>query len=590
MAVQDYLAGLQYGSPGGGVGVNADKLDPEFANRMAALIQAAEAATGDKVSIFEGYRDPARSAQLRANYKGTPVSYGGQTYSPQPGVKGYRASAPGVSEHNIGMAADIRAGKNPDKYPSGPAYDYMVKHAAEYGLRWFGNSDPAHFEIPPAEYKLAKSGTPLKPFQFPASSQTALAAINAAVPPPAPPQMAEAYAATTKAPNKAPVPMPGRPPALISAPQAPVPMPGRPAPLSDDGSLVDKLPPTAMYGLQRRLTAGQATQPPADFTTATLGDVDPRTLGMMAPPVLPRGLSVAGSALPPISKLGLPVAGGAAGLAAPVPMPGRPAALTVAPPALSAPPAVAPAAQRSLPPQAAPSVPMVQLASGKMIAPGIYNQGDHSVSITDDGSGRAKITRVSGPMAIPGVIDPLREANADTVAGGYIRSMIPKIATDAVSNLNAPAAIDNVKSAAVNAASNLGSSLGGFGSGIGSAFSGLGGLFGGRVPSAAVGYPTQAQLQAIRAVPRSAYYPMPPLPMPRPANFYMRPPSLTHGTAIAGRAINPLQIGVSVAAPVIDPLQLAVRQAQSAGETYDRSRDPSFNPNGGAHGGSLAGF
>ncbi len=39
-----------------------------------------------------------------------------------------------------------------------------------------------------------------------------------------------------------------------------------------------------------------------------------------------------------------------------------------------------------------------------------------------------------------------------------------------------------------------------------------------------------------------------------------------------------------------DPLQIAVRAAQAEGQTYDRSRDPSFNPNGGAHGGSLAGF
>lgn len=39
-----------------------------------------------------------------------------------------------------------------------------------------------------------------------------------------------------------------------------------------------------------------------------------------------------------------------------------------------------------------------------------------------------------------------------------------------------------------------------------------------------------------------------------------------------------------------DPLQKAVMAAQQQGQVYDRSRDPSFNPNGGAHGGSLAGF
>jgi hypothetical protein len=243
---------------------------------------------------------------------------------------------------------------------------------------------------------------------------------------------------------------------------------------------------------------------------------------MTMTPTLPRGLSVAGGVLPPVSKMGLPIAGGATSLTAPTPMPTPAFALPQVP---AAPPKAAPAAPQI---PKAPAVPMVQLASGKMITPGIYNQGDHAVSITDDGSGHAKIARVTGPMAVPGVIDPLREANADTIAGGMIRKMIPKVAADAVSNFNAPAALDNVKSSAVNAASNLGSSLGGFGSGIGSAFSGLGGLFGAPKPPTSAG-PTAAQLQAIRNVPPNAYYPMAPVPLPRPPNFYLQqtqPPSL----------------------------------------------------------------
>lgn len=37
-----------------------------------------------------------------------------------------------------------------------------------------------------------------------------------------------------------------------------------------------------------------------------------------------------------------------------------------------------------------------------------------------------------------------------------------------------------------------------------------------------------------------------------------------------------------------DPLQQKVLAAQQQGQTYDRSRDPSFNPNGGANGGSYS--
>lgn len=161
----DFLTSRQYGKPGGGVGVNADRLDPEFSNRMTALISAAEAATGDKVFVFEGYRDPKRSAQLRANYKQVDVTWDGVTYSPQAGVQGYKASAPGKSQHNYGMATDIRAGKEPDKYPSGPAFEYMVKHASEFGIHWYGSTDPAHFEIPENEFNIAIAGGSLRKFK-----------------------------------------------------------------------------------------------------------------------------------------------------------------------------------------------------------------------------------------------------------------------------------------------------------------------------------------------------------------------------------------------------------------------------------------
>lgn len=181
-SLSDALNARQYGKPGGGVGVNAEELNPEFARRLDALISAAEKATGDKVAIFEGYRDPKRSAQLHASYTGEPVTYEGVTYQPVPSMKGkYQASGPGVSEHNFGMAGDIRAGNQPDKFPSGPAYQFMVAHAGEYGLENLGASDPAHFQIPQAEFNAFKTGGQVAEFKLPTSApdvETAVAAIG----------------------------------------------------------------------------------------------------------------------------------------------------------------------------------------------------------------------------------------------------------------------------------------------------------------------------------------------------------------------------------------------------------------------------
>jgi hypothetical protein len=99
--------------------------------------------------------------------------------------------------------------------------------------------------------------------------------------------------------------------------------------------------------------------------------------------------------------------------------------------------------------------------------------------VTDsNGDGIAEVTRVRGPMAIPGVIDPLREANANTIAGGMIRKMLPTALAGNASNF-VPAVTENVKSAAVGAAQNLGSSIGGM----------FGGLFGG-APKPANSWPS----------------------------------------------------------------------------------------------------
>lgn len=70
----------------------------------------------------------------------------------------------------------------------------------------------------------------------------------------------------------------------------------------------------------------------------------------------------------------------------------------------------------------------LRLASGKTIAAGVYPaSGGRQVRVSDDGSGNARIEPVRGPGAIPGVLDPSREMNADTMAGGFIRRVTPAI-------------------------------------------------------------------------------------------------------------------------------------------------------------------
>lgn len=264
---------------------------------------------------------------------------------------------------------------------------------------------------------------------------------------------------------------------------------GAPPPLPQT-TFGGRLPATAMNGMDR-LVPGQVTQPPTDFAPNT-GAPDLRALGMTSPSLLPAGLPFANGALP----------------TAPVPMPRPimpPAAPQTAAQPLPRPPAT-PIAPTSVPaPVASPAPQQLRLASGRTIAPGIYQQGDHSVMVSDAGDGTAKIERVRGPGAIPGILDPLSEVNNNTIAGGVIRNMLPKVVAQNASSL-VPTVANNAKAAALNAAASLGRSAQGFGSNI---FGGFGGLFGGGVP-ASRGLLAAALPIAGRAAPVA------PVPLPRP--------------------------------------------------------------------------
>lgn len=72
-------------------------------------------------------------------------------------------------------------------------------------------------------------------------------------------------------------------------------------------------------------------------------------------------------------------------------------------------------------------VPLL-LPSGKTILPGTYpsSDGTHSVTISDDGSGRAKITHNQQMGEIPGLINPAKELapNSTSVIGNYLKSFV----------------------------------------------------------------------------------------------------------------------------------------------------------------------
>lgn len=141
--LQEREAGAQ-----GNVGVNSDKLDQTFATKMAAAIQAAEKATGSKVRITEGYRDPHVQAQYYSDYIGKPITYDGKTYQPNPAKFGRLAAPPGQSKHQRGMAVDMA---------ESPAREWIRAHADQFGLRQLGSKDMPHFELAGASAQASTS-------------------------------------------------------------------------------------------------------------------------------------------------------------------------------------------------------------------------------------------------------------------------------------------------------------------------------------------------------------------------------------------------------------------------------------------------
>ncbi len=119
---------------------SAEKLDPDFAARLARAIQDAQKANpgSPQVSITSSYRSSEEQAQLYANLIKRPYVYQGKTYTPN-APQELPVAPPGSSDHEDGRAVDISAG---------PVRDWIKKNASTYGLNTIAN-DPPHFSDSP---------------------------------------------------------------------------------------------------------------------------------------------------------------------------------------------------------------------------------------------------------------------------------------------------------------------------------------------------------------------------------------------------------------------------------------------------------
>ena len=119
--------------------VDATKyLNPVAAVRMANLMAAAEAATGERALVTEQWRSDATQAVYYANIHG-PTKFNGQVYQPERYVGAGPVARPGNSNHRLGLAIDV-SNKSP------LARSWMRKNAADFGLYPLPGDEP-HIQL-----------------------------------------------------------------------------------------------------------------------------------------------------------------------------------------------------------------------------------------------------------------------------------------------------------------------------------------------------------------------------------------------------------------------------------------------------------
>ena len=106
-------------------GLNASSLNATFAANLKQAATDAEKATGQKLEFTSLARTREEQARLYYNYT---HHIGGQGL----------AARPGTSLHEKGDAADMAAG---------PARDWVMAHASQYGMETLGAKDPEHIQM-----------------------------------------------------------------------------------------------------------------------------------------------------------------------------------------------------------------------------------------------------------------------------------------------------------------------------------------------------------------------------------------------------------------------------------------------------------
>ena len=138
------------------------RLHPEYATRVAQLIQAAEAELGPRaLTITSAYRSPELQAQL---FEAAVAKYG----SPEAARKW--VAPPGKSKHNLGLAVDFAdASGRMLRDPNSREARWIAENAARFGLDVPMSCEPWQVELAGA-----RDGSMPAPFD-PAMAGNALA-------------------------------------------------------------------------------------------------------------------------------------------------------------------------------------------------------------------------------------------------------------------------------------------------------------------------------------------------------------------------------------------------------------------------------
>ena len=124
-----------------------ENLNPVLIARVERFIALA-ARQGYRVSVVSGKRSTAQQARLYARYKA------GQSRLP--------AAPPGRSKHEQGNAVDVSINGNASSSVPWSTWQKVGAIGQQAGLRWLGQYDRVHFELPDARGAQTTAAMPFK--------------------------------------------------------------------------------------------------------------------------------------------------------------------------------------------------------------------------------------------------------------------------------------------------------------------------------------------------------------------------------------------------------------------------------------------